>query len=179
MLNRHAAALGLAAAVLAPWPATAWADSPAELVVACSAKAGAPPQPEKDQKCFTTNFGREMGLSCSSCHGVTPVRTGRDVVTEKPIAPLAPAANARRGAAVAQAGHSAHVFASMSAGGRGVLSQREHEVLHCIAAGDSYKMIARKLNLSPHTAKRHVAHILDKLDARSRAQAAAWLRSQH
>ena len=37
-----------------------------------------------------------MGLSCSSCHGATPVRTGRDVVTEKPIAPLAPAANGRR-----------------------------------------------------------------------------------
>ena len=88
-------------------------------------------------------------------------------------------AKARRGAAVAQASHSAHVFASTSAGGRGVLSQREHEVLHCIAARDSNKMIARKLNLSPHTVKRHVANILDKLDARSRAQAAAWLRSQH
>ena len=96
MLNRHAAALGLAAAVLAPWPAPAWADSPAELVAAYSAKAGAPAQPERGQKFFTTNFGREMGLSCSSCHGATPVRTGRDVVTEKPIAPLAPAANARR-----------------------------------------------------------------------------------
>ena len=64
MLNRHAAALGLATAVLAPWPATAWADSPAELVAAYSAKAGAPEQPEKSQKCFTTNFGRELGLSC-------------------------------------------------------------------------------------------------------------------
>ena len=96
MMLRHAAALGLAAAVLAPWPATAWADTPAELVAAYSAKAGAPAQPDKGQKFFTTNFGREMGLSCSSCHGATPVRAGRDVVTEKPIAPLAPAANARR-----------------------------------------------------------------------------------
>lgn len=96
MKLHHAAGLGLAAAVLAPWPATAWADTPAELVAGYSAKAGAPAQPEKGQKFFTTNFGREMGLSCSSCHGATPVRTGRDVVTEKPIAPLAPAANARR-----------------------------------------------------------------------------------
>jgi mono/diheme cytochrome c family protein len=96
MMLRHAAALGLAAAVLAPWPATAWADTPADLLAAYSAKAGAPAQPDKGQKFFTTNFGREMGLSCSSCHGATPVRAGRDVVTEKPIAPLAPAANARR-----------------------------------------------------------------------------------
>ena len=58
------------------------------------------------------------------------------------------------------------------------LSEREHEVLRHIAEGDSNKMIARALGLSPHTVKRHVANILDKLDARSRGQAAAWLLSQ-
>lgn len=93
---RYAAALGLAVAVLTPWSGVARADTPAELLAAYTAKAGAPAQPERGQKFFNTNFGREMGLSCSSCHGATPVRTGRDVVTEKPIAPLAPAANARR-----------------------------------------------------------------------------------
>lgn len=96
MMLRHLAALGLAAAILAPWSTCAWADTPADLLAAYSAKAGAPPQPERGQKFFTTNFGRELGLSCSSCHGATPVRTGRDAVTEKPIAPLAPAANGRR-----------------------------------------------------------------------------------
>jgi LuxR family maltose regulon positive regulatory protein len=59
------------------------------------------------------------------------------------------------------------------------LSQREREVLQRIAAGDSNKMVARALGLSPHTVKRHVANILDKLGARSRSQAAAWLQRTH
>lgn len=58
------------------------------------------------------------------------------------------------------------------------LSERECEVLQRIAAGDSNKMIARVLDLSPHTVKRHVANILDKLDLRSRGQAAAWWMAQ-
>ena len=58
------------------------------------------------------------------------------------------------------------------------LSGRECEVLERIAAGDSNKMIARALALSPHTVKRHVANILDKLNLRSRGQAAAWWLTQ-
>ena len=58
------------------------------------------------------------------------------------------------------------------------LSAREREVLERIAAGDSNKLIARALDLSPHTVKRHVANILDKLGLQSRAQAAAWLQGQ-
>jgi LuxR family maltose regulon positive regulatory protein len=54
------------------------------------------------------------------------------------------------------------------------LSPREAEVLDLIAAGASNKHIARALDLSPHTVKRHVANILDKLGAESRGQAAAW-----
>lgn len=56
-----------------------------------------------------------------------------------------------------------------------LLSQREREVLERIAAGDSNKHIARALDISPHTVKRHVANILDKLGLNSRGQAAAWL----
>ncbi len=56
------------------------------------------------------------------------------------------------------------------------LSSREREVLERIAAGDSNKVIARVLDISPHTVKRHVANILDKLGLTSRGQAAAWLR---
>lgn len=56
------------------------------------------------------------------------------------------------------------------------LSQREREVLERIAAGDSNKVIARVLDISPHTVKRHVANILDKLGLASRGQASAWLR---
>jgi LuxR family maltose regulon positive regulatory protein len=54
------------------------------------------------------------------------------------------------------------------------LSSREQEVLERIAAGDSNKLIARAFDLSPHTVKRHVANILDKLALNSRGQAAAW-----
>lgn len=57
------------------------------------------------------------------------------------------------------------------------LSEREREVLQCIAEGDSNKLIARQLELSPHTVKRHVANILDKLGLASRGQAAAWWRA--
>lgn len=56
-----------------------------------------------------------------------------------------------------------------------LLSQREREVLERIAAGDSNKLIARALDISPHTVKRHVANILDKLGLASRGQASAWL----
>jgi len=59
-----------------------------------------------------------------------------------------------------------------------LLSTREAEVLEHIAAGDSNKLIARALDLSPHTVKRHVANILDKIGVQTRGQAAAWLRSQ-
>jgi LuxR family maltose regulon positive regulatory protein len=59
------------------------------------------------------------------------------------------------------------------------LSEREQEVLARIAAGDSNKLIARAFDLSPHTVKRHVANILDKLDLRSRGQAAAWYHDRH
>ena len=52
------------------------------------------------------------------------------------------------------------------------------EVLARIAAGDSNKLIARAFDLSPHTVKRHVANILDKLGLASRGQAAAWYQSQ-
>jgi len=56
------------------------------------------------------------------------------------------------------------------------LSARELEVLERIAAGESNKIIARALDLSLHTVKRHVANILAKLGVETRGQAAAWLR---
>jgi LuxR family transcriptional regulator, maltose regulon positive regulatory protein len=61
----------------------------------------------------------------------------------------------------------------------GPLSVREMEVLARISTGESNKTIARALKLSPHTVKRHVANILDKLDMYSRGQAAEWYRASH
>jgi len=56
------------------------------------------------------------------------------------------------------------------------LSDREREVLELVASGASNKHIARALDLSLHTVKRHVCNILDKLDCDSRGQAADWFR---
>lgn len=55
------------------------------------------------------------------------------------------------------------------AGGR--LTSREREVLTLVAAGISNKGIARELQVSPNTVKFHIAAILEKLDAASRAEA--------
>jgi LuxR family maltose regulon positive regulatory protein len=57
------------------------------------------------------------------------------------------------------------------------LSQRELQVLALLTEGQSNKLIARALDLSPHTVKRHVARILDRLELASRMQAADWYRA--
>ena len=54
----------------------------------------------------------------------------------------------------------------------GVLSPREREVVRFLAAGMTNAEIASRLVLSEHTVHRHVANILVKLGARSRAAAA-------
>lgn len=53
------------------------------------------------------------------------------------------------------------------------LTAREREVLAALADGVSNKVIARRLGISFHTAKFHVAALLEKLDAESRTEAVA------
>ena len=53
------------------------------------------------------------------------------------------------------------------------LSRREIEVLGMLAEGLANKNIAARLGISEHTVKTHVASILTKLDAFSRAEAVA------
>jgi len=53
------------------------------------------------------------------------------------------------------------------------LTPRELEVLALLGEGASNKLIARRLGISAHTAKYHVASLLEKLDAVSRTDAVA------
>jgi len=65
------------------------------------------------------------------------------------------------------------VAPSIRAAGDIALSPRELEVLALLAEGASNKLIARRLGISSHTAKYHVASLLEKLDAVSRTDAVA------
>lgn len=84
------AAAGLACATAAR------ASTAEELLAGYSKAAGAAPSPERGQRFYSTNFGRELGLSCASCHGAVPTKEGKDAVTNKKIAPLAPSSNPTR-----------------------------------------------------------------------------------
>ena len=53
------------------------------------------------------------------------------------------------------------------------LTAREHQVLALLVEGASNKVIARRLGVSPSTAKFHVASILNKLGATNRSDAIA------
>ena len=85
-----------AAAVLALPAAAAPDTTPDKLLAEYTAKAGAPASPERGQKLYGTNFGRDLGLSCASCHGDNPTKRGTHALTDKRIAPLAPAVNTAR-----------------------------------------------------------------------------------
>ena len=54
------------------------------------------------------------------------------------------------------------------------LTPREWEILEKIAEGQQNKMIATGLNLSEHTVKLHVHHVLKKLGVSNRTGAACW-----
>jgi DNA-binding CsgD family transcriptional regulator len=53
------------------------------------------------------------------------------------------------------------------------LTPRERDVLALMAEGASNKQIAKQLGISVHTAKFHVASVLEKLDATGRTDAVA------
>jgi LuxR family maltose regulon positive regulatory protein len=57
------------------------------------------------------------------------------------------------------------------------LTDRELQVLRLIAAGKSNQQIADELVVVVDTVKKHVGHILDKLEATNRTQAAARARA--
>lgn len=59
------------------------------------------------------------------------------------------------------------------------LTPRQMEVLRLIARGLGNEQIAERLGLSPHTIKNHVHNILDRLEARDRAEAVAHAYQRH
>ena len=64
------------------------------------------------------------------------------------------------------AGHQAHRTGSG-------LTSRETEILELVSRGLESPEIARALYVSPETVRTHVAHVLGKLGARTRAEAVA------
>ena len=55
-------------------------------------------------------------------------------------------------------------------------TRREVDVAILLAQGCSNATVARRLHISPHTARHHTQHVLDKLGVHSRAEAGARLR---
>jgi DNA-binding NarL/FixJ family response regulator len=52
-----------------------------------------------------------------------------------------------------------------------ILTDRETEVLNLTALGLNYKDIAEDLDISPHTVRRHINHIYEKLEVGSKVEA--------
>jgi mono/diheme cytochrome c family protein len=92
---RFTSAVLVAAAILATVSGPAQAATPAELLAGYTAQAGAPASAERGQEFFNKRFGREFE-NCAACHGASPLKSGKDLVSEKSIRPLAPAAHAAR-----------------------------------------------------------------------------------
>ena len=56
---------------------------------------------------------------------------------------------------------------------RAMLTPRELEIMQWIGRGKTTREIATVLVLSPHTVRKHVERILEKLGARTRSEAVA------
>lgn len=56
---------------------------------------------------------------------------------------------------------------------RGLLSEREIEVLRCLSRGQTTTQISGTLFISENTVKTHIRHILEKMEVNNRAEAVA------
>ncbi len=72
----------------------ALAETPRDFLTRFEKEAGATASIERGARLFTTKQGGEW--SCASCHTDKPTQAGRHAKTDKPIAALAPVANAER-----------------------------------------------------------------------------------
>lgn len=57
------------------------------------------------------------------------------------------------------------------------LTPRETQILKLVASGERNKTIAHALKLSEHTVKLHIHHIISKISATNRTQAAQWFQT--
>jgi hypothetical protein len=74
--------------------ASAQAETPRDFLTRFEKEAGSPASAERGARFFASKQGGEW--SCASCHTDKPTQAGRHAKTDKPITPLAPAANAER-----------------------------------------------------------------------------------
>ena len=72
----------------------AQAETPRDFLTRFEKEAGSAASAERGARFFNTKQGGEW--SCASCHTDKPTQAGRHAKTDKPIAALAPAANAER-----------------------------------------------------------------------------------
>lgn len=63
------------------------------------------------------------------------------------------------------------ILASRTAARQSVLTERETQILSCLARGDTSRSVAEQLHISRTTVNNHVQHILEKLDAHTRLEA--------
>ncbi len=103
------------------------------------------------------------------------VMRGESVVAEEMTGKLVAA---YRDASAAQLAPSPLPAPAPAASRLDILSQRELDILRCIARGQGNKEIARCLGIAETTVKIHVQHILRKLDVSSRVHAAV-IASEH
>lgn len=66
------------------------------------------------------------------------------------------------------------VLAARAERERAGLSEREREVLNCVAEGLPNKLIARKLGISEKTVKAHLTRVFQQIGVTDRTQAALW-----
>ena len=59
------------------------------------------------------------------------------------------------------------------------LTPRERQVAALVASGRTNRQIGRVLGISEKTVEVHLHHVMSKLDARSRAEVAAWAVTHH
>ena len=110
----------------------------------------------------------------AGAHAVLPrSASGSDIIAAMIAAPSGLSVLPRPLLATLLAGSAIEASASQEMVDATPLTPRELEVLTAMADGASNKSIARRLGISHHTVKFHVAAILAKLDADSRTEAVA------